>query len=344
MNRIEALQALAAVLPTYSEKLATINAALSMHRVVLPDDDIAYARMQSYSGQLLLRARAGSSEARSLLTEALEALERELGEDSQELVATLLALGDASLDMESVRRQRLPYYGQALKIAQQASEAEISEDIADIQLHIGQQLRRQPAGYRDALPYLRSALEGFEKLFGADHVKTALAALIVGQASIAVNDGENARIYSERAVEFFTGKPAYTAYLIRARQALMAVYLDQNDDDLYTEQLMELGRVSEGLMDRVEYSPIVKYAPDYPLEAASRRAEGYVVVQYTVDEEGRTRDLIVVESASERGRGEMFHKSAVDSARKYRYVPRFENGIPVSVPGVRTIIRFELEN
>jgi periplasmic protein TonB len=99
-----------------------------------------------------------------------------------------------------------------------------------------------------------------------------------------------------------------------------------------------VGGLGFGVSDG-EYLPIVKVAPVYPSRAASRGLEGYVIVEYTVTRQGTTRDVVVVETSSS-----LFDRAAVDSAAKYKYKPRVINGEAVEVPGVRTIIRFELEN
>lgn len=99
-----------------------------------------------------------------------------------------------------------------------------------------------------------------------------------------------------------------------------------------------VGGLGFGVSDG-EYLPIVKVAPVYPSRAASRGLEGYVIVEYTVTRQGTTTDIVVVETTSS-----LFDRAAVDSAAKYKYKPRVINGEAVEVPGVRTIIRFELEN
>ncbi len=98
-----------------------------------------------------------------------------------------------------------------------------------------------------------------------------------------------------------------------------------------------VGGLGFGVSDG-EYLPIVKVAPVYPSRAAQRGLEGHVVVEYTVTRQGTTKDIVVVESTSS-----LFERAAVDSAAKYKYKPRVINGEAVEVPGVRTIIRFELE-
>lgn len=100
---------------------------------------------------------------------------------------------------------------------------------------------------------------------------------------------------------------------------------------------LELGGLGFGISDG-EYLPIVKVAPIYPARAAARGLEGYVIVEYTVTRTGTVRDPVVVESSSS-----LFDRAALDSSLKYKYKPRVINGEAVEVPGVRTIIRFELE-
>ena len=101
---------------------------------------------------------------------------------------------------------------------------------------------------------------------------------------------------------------------------------------------VNVGGLGFGISDG-EYLPIVKVAPVYPARAAQRGLEGYVIVEYTVTRTGTTRDPIVIESSSS-----LFERAALESALKYKYKPRVINGEAVEVPGVRTIIRFELEN
>ncbi len=87
-----------------------------------------------------------------------------------------------------------------------------------------------------------------------------------------------------------------------------------------------------------EYLPIVKVAPIYPSRAAQRGVQGDVVIEYTVTVTGSVRDPRVVSSDSS-----LLNSAAIKSASKYKYKPRVVDGVPVEVPGVRTIIKFRLE-
>jgi len=88
-----------------------------------------------------------------------------------------------------------------------------------------------------------------------------------------------------------------------------------------------------------EYLPIVKVAPTYPRRAAQRGIEGYVVVEFTVSTLGTVINPTVIESDPP----SVFDSAAINAASKFKYKPKMVNGTPVEVPGVRNIIRFELD-
>lgn len=84
--------------------------------------------------------------------------------------------------------------------------------------------------------------------------------------------------------------------------------------------------------------PIARPRPAYPILAARRGIEGYVVLEYTVTRAGTVEGVAVVESSNS-----LFNRSALEAVNKFRYKPRIVDGHPVAVRGVRTKIRFELE-
>jgi len=77
--------------------------------------------------------------------------------------------------------------------------------------------------------------------------------------------------------------------------------------------------------------------PDYPPNAMQQHISGSVVLEYTVDARGETRDIHVVE-ATPPG---VFDQAAINAVRHWRYTPVLVNGSPVEVP-TRTRVRFEL--
>ncbi len=65
--------------------------------------------------------------------------------------------------------------------------------------------------------------------------------------------------------------------------------------------------------------------PHYPPAAFRSRIEGWVEIDYTVDESGATRDLAVVASSPEG----VFDAAAMEAVASWRYRPRVLNGRPV---------------
>ncbi|HTU51335.1 MAG TPA: energy transducer TonB [Acidobacteriaceae bacterium] len=66
--------------------------------------------------------------------------------------------------------------------------------------------------------------------------------------------------------------------------------------------------------------------PVYPLAARQQRMEGTVVIDATIDEEGRIREPFVIGSASP-----ILDMAAMDAIRKWRYQPTTLDGAPICV-------------
>lgn len=107
--------------------------------------------------------------------------------------------------------------------------------------------------------------------------------------------------------------------------------------DISTDLSLDAGLSGAG--SDGEFMPIVKVAPAYPRRAAQRGIEGYVVVEFTVTSLGTVTNPVVLE-AEPPG---VFDKAALDAVKKFKYKPQVVEGQAVEVPGVRNIIRFELD-
>ncbi len=88
-----------------------------------------------------------------------------------------------------------------------------------------------------------------------------------------------------------------------------------------------------------EYLPIVRVEPIYPTRAASRGVEGYVIMEFTVTSNGSVTDPVVVEAEP----SSIFNSAAERAVLKWKYKPRVVDGVPVDVPGVRTMLTFKLD-
>jgi protein TonB len=86
--------------------------------------------------------------------------------------------------------------------------------------------------------------------------------------------------------------------------------------------------------------PIVKVSPQYPERARKRGIEGYVLIQFTIDELGRVVDPVIIEAEP----AGVFDRSAMEAVQRFKYRPRVLHGQPMSVNGVKHRLSFELSS
>ncbi len=115
---------------------------------------------------------------------------------------------------------------------------------------------------------------------------------------------------------------------------------------------VDVGGGGFGISDG-EYLPIVKVQPQYPRRALSRGMTGWVIVEFTVTEQGTVENPFVVENCgwikNARNEGEcfdspnsVFDSAAKKAALKFKYKPKVIDGNPVETAGVQNKITFEL--
>ena len=123
-------------------------------------------------------------------------------------------------------------------------------------------------------------------------------------------------------------------------------------NDLNMNVDIDVGSGGFGISDG-EYLPIVKVQPQYPRRALSRGLTGWVIVEFTVTEQGAVTDPFVVSNCAwiktPRTEGECFDKpnsvfdsAATKAAIKFKYKPKVIDGTPVATAGVQNKISFEL--
>ena len=98
--------------------------------------------------------------------------------------------------------------------------------------------------------------------------------------------------------------------------------------------------IRNGFVSDGEYLPIVKVAPIYPRRAQIRGTEGFVLIEFTVTKTGAVTHPRVIQSEP----SSVFNRAAIAAVLKFKYKPRVVNGVPIEVPGVQNMIRFELTN
>ncbi|KJF95242.1 energy transducer TonB [Photobacterium leiognathi] len=97
-----------------------------------------------------------------------------------------------------------------------------------------------------------------------------------------------------------------------------------------------VGEPSVGLSQQA--MPLYRVEPRYPPRALKQGKEGYVVLKFTIDPQGRPIDISVVEAKPSR----LFNKEAIRALRKWKYQPQEQNGTAVAQYGQTARIEFKL--
>ncbi len=84
--------------------------------------------------------------------------------------------------------------------------------------------------------------------------------------------------------------------------------------------------------------PLHRVEPNYPAKALQRGVEGYVILRFTIDELGKTRDIEVVDANPKR----YFEREAMLALRNWKYQPKIVDGQPVIQPGQTVRLEFKL--
>lgn len=83
---------------------------------------------------------------------------------------------------------------------------------------------------------------------------------------------------------------------------------------------------------------MVRVEPTYPVAAAEKGLEGYVLIEFDVTSGGTVTNVRVIESSHR-----VFESPARKAAQRFRFKPRVVDGIPQATPGVRNLFRFQME-
>lgn len=89
-----------------------------------------------------------------------------------------------------------------------------------------------------------------------------------------------------------------------------------------------------------DLAPLYVVQPIYPLSAAMKEVEGFVVVEFSVQENGRVLNPIVVNSEPR----VLFDQAALNAVSRFRFKPREVGGDPVRVDNVQLKFSFSLES
>ncbi|MFC7048541.1 TonB family protein [Emcibacter nanhaiensis] len=176
----------------------------------------------------------------------------------------------------------------------------------------------------------------YEKEYGKDHPQTYMPYFFLAKIHMARKDYDKARELLEPANEVFRKTlPPRNTVLMASHAFLVEIYEKLEQPDKATEHCVAIAEAKPN--DTVDsYKPIFRGVPAYPVNMARSGREGYVILEFTIDEAGMVKDIRVLEGAKG------FKKAAVESAKRWRFAPAIKDGKPVATHIVNHKITFEL--
>jgi TonB family protein len=296
-----------------------------------PDDDRLPLLMSNYG--TALRESNDWPAAREILEEALDLSEQIHGKGSDEVLPVMMAYADAMAEVRSPSDQD-KYYRQALKITAK-SHGKSSLEYADVAFRAGVRILEMSKS-RIGERYLESALEIYSEIKGSSSEEAGLAAFYLGKIELTDRSWVSA---TDRFLLALDGLESDKRLQLVTRAFLVQAYEQRGMSDAATEHCLAIGSQSMATPDQ-DYQPLFRMVPKYPGNMASSGKEGYVDLTFTVDESGFVRDAVVIQSKG----GASFEREAIAAVEGFRYAPRFVDGAPVAVDGVKTRIKFRLSS
>lgn len=306
----------------YGDALQYAEQARKLGESLYPDDLRKTATLVFNHGAVLGKLRR-HDEAYRILKRARKLMRQAFGEDAPEMLNVELAL------LDSAPSSRIRHYmEESLRLAGMHHGGD-AKFVAGIKLKGALRLWG-----RDATTLLQESAELYES--AGDAQGYALAQFWIGKKHLIGREYRNVAKPMNAAIEVL---PEGHHLALMAHAHLVEAYEQLGQSDIATKHCLAIGR-AKPWTGNDDYQPLFKKAPSYPRAALRRNQEGYVVLEFTVDEMGFVRNPKVVESKG----GKTFHEPALEAAKGFRYAPRFVDGKAVAVPEIRNRIIFEMRS
>lgn len=261
-----------------------------------------------------------TSQAITVMHEAISVLEDKLEDSSMELVVAYETLGDAIPRMD--RKKKIKTYNKALKVARDIDNLD-PLILADTQTDLGKKLLS--LGAKES----RIIVDANEVF--AEHLKPSAKRLVysnfyVGKYYLARGRNSKAIEYLSKNLPVFEALDGPTHHLeLVSRAYLVQAHEKRGNSDEATEHCIAIGSMKPWDKDQ-EQTPLYRVNPMYPSSAARFGQEGWVQIAFNVTPTGFVNDLEILDSYG----GVDFHKQALKALEQWRYAPKFEDGKAVT--------------
>ena len=276
-------------------------------------------------------ARAGrTARAIEQLQMCIEAKRALYGPDSDQLVGPLMELGNAVATTDT--RSAAKTFSHAIRIAGHQTDPALT---AQLQLEAGLTQVKFEDG-AGAKPFLEPAHAFYLGQFGPSDGRAGIAALNLGKIYANEGSDEKARQILTSALKAFTGDAPVSKQFDAGTRRLLVTVLERlgRDEDALPHRIAIArsnaanGATKPELLYRDTGVPGLRH--NQGKDGQSPRPSGEVSLAYTVDANGKPRD-IVVESSDNKA----LNDAAIAFVKTFRYAPAIAAGKPVATRNVK---------
>ena len=295
------------------------NNAVSIAEKTLSDNHPDLAQLLFNHGQVLAFMK-NWPRAKEVLTRTVTLQENIHGKNSVQLIPTLTLLARSMIQHDRPIPLEL---NRAIKLARQ-HYGKNSERLAKVLLEMARGLY-DTMNYTMARDRYREVHKIYNQILGPEHEQTIVVGFWLGETELARGKYKKARDL------FIPMTLNESKYKLRAHAALAAIYEHLNDDEKASEHSLA---ISSAQPAEPNQDPILLHS-EYPIW--STRA-GFLIVEFDIDEKGFVRNPEIIRNTT----GEYYKDEVMAAIKKWRYLPRYENGKAVATEDLQ--FQFRLSN
>lgn len=307
----------------------------------------------NYAHALLRGGR--TEQARKQFLELIDNLIEFTGTQNPKLIGYYMMVAQLSGGFGKEKEQN-KWFERALNVASGVHGVD-SVDYAQVASFAGIELFRDSNSLIGE-EYIEQALAIYESELGERSLEAGMLKYQLGQFAYYGQEYREASIWLLDALSIVSGDSTYEQeQRLHIRALLVQNYELLGESDNATRHCIAIGRENQ-LADDQEFIPLFRPDPQYPRSMIRNRIEGHVVLSFSVDENGFVRNPEVVDDVMiNRRTGRVsapsgfrdpneqdpFVDAALNALERYRYAPKFVDGIAVPVHEVKTRIIFRID-
>ncbi|MBP7665186.1 MAG: energy transducer TonB, partial [Shewanella sp.] len=258
-----------------------------------------------------------TAKANELYQLALANYKVHYGKEALELIDPLLGAAQTAVEAKDAKNDLLT----AIAIAEKSDKNKL---LADVKMAAFNRLSNTELYTKSVRSYAFDAYDIYKEILPENAIDRVKATYVVGAVEYAEKHDDKAIPLLLEVVKQFEALNFSHPYALSAHAYLVELYERQGKRDESTAHCIAIGKMRPWA-DAQEQQPIFRIVPDYPMSYVKQRKSGWVQLKFTVDENGFVKNPEILASKG----GALFEKETLKMIDKWRYAPKFENGIAV---------------